>query len=392
MHARRADPGTISFVGLRKRFFGSRPAKVRQANLDARSVLDLVLVEAKAPTEFCVFRAGRNESTKGTFVFDELSQKLVMAEYERRGVPMMLDYEHMSQSKPPQIAPASAKSAVPEIRNGELWLTNIVWTDKAAQMIEAGEYRLFSPAFGYDLLDDTSMRVTKLINVALTNDPALHNIEPLMAASNSDEEDDDMDEELKKLTAKLAAMEEDYKRLTATNAELTAKLSAALASKTATEEEEAKATAALRSEILTITGKADHREAIGVLRSIALRASEAGAAVVELARIQTETREADFTATLSGAIEAGKIPPAQEGFWASKSRKDGKVTVEGLAMLKDFVATAPVLVKREPTRGKDGNVITASAAEKQVMTKFGITDPEQIKAFEAFRAAQAVQQ
>ena len=60
--------------------------------LDTRTAWDLPLVDSHAPDEFCVFKAGLNPSTKGTFLFDDKAQKLVMEAYASRGVPMMMDY------------------------------------------------------------------------------------------------------------------------------------------------------------------------------------------------------------------------------------------------------------------------------------------------------------
>jgi phage I-like protein len=363
------------------------PKGVRRANLDARVAFDLGLLDGKAPTEFCVFKKGLNPSTKGTFLFDDVSAELVMQKYAERGVPMMMDYEHQSRHEPPIEAPASAKQAVPQVRDGELWLTDILWTDRARQYLEAGEYRLFSPAFGYDELDDGTMRVTMLINVALTNDPALHNIEPLVAAASAKE--DDMDE----LAKALADLKASNERCTALQAQLTAldaKLSAALKAKKDDEpdEDDMRATTALRAEVRLITGKDDHREAIGVLRSIKLKADSGDQAVAQLNQIQTDTRESEFVATLSGAIEAGKIPPAQRAFWEASGKKDGKATVEGLAMLKNFVATAPVLAAGSPSRQQTGKGSLATAEEKLVMERFGIVGKE-VKSFEEFRADQA---
>lgn len=363
----------------------------RQTVLSALVSMPFELVDGKAPTEFCIFKAGDNPSEKGTFVFDVLSQELVMAKYAERGVPMLMDYEHQSMVDPPIEAPASAKSFVPEVRNGDLWATQIVWTDRGRAYLESGEYRLFSPAFGFDELDDGRMRVTKLINVALTNNPALHNIEPLMAAKDKD---DDMDEEMKQLKAQVAALQAQLSALTTENASLStanASLSAQLKGKPFGDEEETKATAALRDEVKTITGKTDLKEATGVLRSIALKAKGADEAVTTLKEIQANGRETEFVALLDAAWKEGKISPAQrKEFWEKQCRgEDKRATVEGLAMLKDFIKTAPVQVNIRETAGvaSRGGVMRTSD-EKAIMTRFGMTDAAEIKRFDEFRAIQ----
>jgi phage I-like protein len=363
-----------------------------RATLNDHLVLPLALDGAgKAPTEFCIFKAGDNTSEKGTYLFDDLAQELVLGKYAQRGVPMMMDYEHQSMVEPPIEAPASAREFVPEVRNGELWATKILWNDRARAYLEGGEYRLFSPAFSYEKLPDGRMRVTKLINVALTNNPALHNIEPLMAAKD----DDDMDE-MEKMKAQLKALQEKCDALATANTSLSsenASLSAQLKSKKDAEpdEGETKATAALRDEVVTITGKKDLKEATGVLRSIALKAKTSDQAVLRLAEIEAEGRDKEFTALLDDGFKEGKISKAQrDQFWEKKSRGEDKhVTVEGLAMLKDFLPTAPVQVSLRASAQKDGKSEPYSKDEKATMLRMGITDPKEIEQFEAFRAAQS---
>jgi hypothetical protein len=53
---------------------------------------------AVGPTtrEFRLFRAGVNETTKGTFLFDKRAAASVMAAYQRQGVDVMIDLEHLS--------------------------------------------------------------------------------------------------------------------------------------------------------------------------------------------------------------------------------------------------------------------------------------------------------
>ena len=56
-------------------------------------------------------------------------------------------------------------------------------TDRAAAMIEAGEYRYLSPVFRYD---SETGEVLELLHVALTNTPALDGMDPvrLLAAAS----------------------------------------------------------------------------------------------------------------------------------------------------------------------------------------------------------------
>lgn len=135
------------------------------------------------PKEFRLFRFGKNKTTKGTFLFDEKSAKLVMAEHAAHGIELMVDYAHASLAGGDARDPAKAGKAAGwfalEVRADGLWAVNVRWTASASAALVAKEWRYMSPAF--DL--DSDGRVVELINVALTNLPATDNLKPLMAAS-----------------------------------------------------------------------------------------------------------------------------------------------------------------------------------------------------------------
>ncbi len=175
--------GTEKNPAIKPSIDGSAIAKLNGWQ-QAETPTEFALIEGKAPTEFRIFKAGMNESVKGNFLFDEEAATAVMSAWAERKLDLMMDYEHMSLVKPPIIAPASAKKFVPEVRNGELWATQITWCNRAAEMLAEGEIRYFSPAFNFD---PETGRIAYLINVALTNNPALNDIRPLMAASASAE-------------------------------------------------------------------------------------------------------------------------------------------------------------------------------------------------------------
>jgi len=144
-----------------------------------------------APSEFRVFPAGSFTTTKGTFVFSPRSAQAVMSWYAERKLPLMGDYEHQTDAPsaglPPMVAPASATEMTPVVRMNaaggpELWVENVKWTERARAMLEAGEYRFFSPTF---LHDPETKEVLALLRVALTNDPAINDLEPLVAATSA---------------------------------------------------------------------------------------------------------------------------------------------------------------------------------------------------------------
>jgi phage I-like protein len=300
-----------------------------------------------APSEFRLFRYGVNATMKGDFVFDERSAESTMAMHTKQGVPYMGDYEHMSLVRPPIKAPASITEFVPEIRSDstgkpELWATNVRWTDDAKAEVEAGHYRLYSPAFmpsrDADGNPTPDNHIDYLINVSLTNLPATYGLQPLVAASAAptSEGDAPMEEELKALALKLAASEKDREefkalcqKMGATVLKLTGKSFDDWAKEESDEHEalneseeeralrkksqpELKALIALKATVVTVTGKTDLAEAAGALVSLGAAAKEFVALKAEQAKTAAEQAEKDFTALLDKGIAEFKIPPFEK--------------------------------------------------------------------------------
>jgi hypothetical protein len=133
-----------------------------------------------APTAFRILTAGKNDSDQGTFIFDDEAAAFVLDAFRGRGRDLVIDYEHQSVADPPIKAPAAGWMRL-TVRNGELWAVEVVWTSEARQEIEAGKYRYISPVFKFD--KDTR-QVGEVFNVGLTNNPSLHHLVPLVAASS----------------------------------------------------------------------------------------------------------------------------------------------------------------------------------------------------------------
>jgi hypothetical protein len=133
------------------------------------------------PTEVRLFRAGENPTEKGMFLFDSEAAAAVMANWRERNVDLSFDFAHAMVE--PGVSPQdqiAAGWASLELRGGDLWAVNIRWTPRAASQLSAGEWRYVSPAFS---VDEESRRILKVHNVGLTNIPATHGAQELIAAS-----------------------------------------------------------------------------------------------------------------------------------------------------------------------------------------------------------------
>lgn len=134
------------------------------------------------PTEFRLLKLGQNETTKGTFTLDSEGLAGIIADRTKRGVRIAVDYEHQTYMAAQNGQPAPAAGWIEiEARADGLWATNAKWTPRATKMFRDGEYRYFSPTFKAD----SKRRVTTLMVPAITNDPASHGIDELVAASDS---------------------------------------------------------------------------------------------------------------------------------------------------------------------------------------------------------------
>lgn len=115
----------------------------------------------------------------GTFEMNQTIFEQMIANYERGGIDLVVDYEH--QTLLGDIAPASGwirKDPLSlKAENGELF-AQIAWTDRAKEMIASGEYRYLSPVFAPNSISqaDGSNIGWTLHSVALTNKPFLEEL------------------------------------------------------------------------------------------------------------------------------------------------------------------------------------------------------------------------
>jgi phage I-like protein len=141
------------------------------------------------PTEFRLFACGANETSKGTFVFDDMAAQAVMAAYQREGVDLMVDLGHDSLNEAARIARSDATDAMGwfqlALRDGELWACDVRWTPEGERRLRAKTQRYISPAFDtVEAKNESGAEVVSyVLNVALVSMPATYGAQPLVAAS-----------------------------------------------------------------------------------------------------------------------------------------------------------------------------------------------------------------
>ena len=149
------------------------------AALGARS-LEIAVDGDKPPTEFRLFRAGENETTKGVFIFDAKAAEMVLAAASARGgVDYPIDLEHLSLDDQGNNFDPDARGWFRlAVRDGALWAVDVRWTPDGTRRLSERSQRYVSPAF----LTDDDGRVSEIVNVALVAMPATHGTPALVAA------------------------------------------------------------------------------------------------------------------------------------------------------------------------------------------------------------------
>lgn len=125
--------------------------------------------------------SGRPVNLSGWIMNGAIAAKIIASLAMRDDV--LIDYEHQSMraSESGNPAPAAGWFKRAEWREGDgLYAVDVRWTDRAAAMIRAREYRFISPVFQFN---SQTGEVLGIVSVGLVNFPALSGLTDLAAAS-----------------------------------------------------------------------------------------------------------------------------------------------------------------------------------------------------------------
>ena len=135
-----------------------------------------------ALSEIVVAPDGEVESTKGNFVVDSEAFEEIVKRFAEHGTDLPVDYEHQTlggdYASPDGKAPAAGWIKALTYQPGRGIVAKVEWTEKARAMIQSGEYGYMSPVV---LVRKSDRRAIGLHSVALTNKPAIANLERLVA-------------------------------------------------------------------------------------------------------------------------------------------------------------------------------------------------------------------
>ncbi|MDD5484072.1 MAG: phage protease [Kiritimatiellae bacterium] len=150
------------------------------------SAAPLAISEGEVPEEFLVFAYGKTKFSKegkeDFYVFSENDADTVIAEFARKGVDGLVDYEHQLLRSMSNGQPVPAGGWIKQLvkKPDGLWC-RVSWTPKARGYLENGEYKYTSPVFR---VSRTGKNITDLFNISLTGKPSTDNQPALVAADD----------------------------------------------------------------------------------------------------------------------------------------------------------------------------------------------------------------
>ncbi len=138
--------------------------------------------DARGPVETQVIPDGDVGSSQGNFIVDAESARLILAAFEETNLDLVFDYEHQTlggeYSSPDGTAPAAGWIKSLRYEAGRGIIASVEWNERAREMIRAGEYAYPSPVV---VVRKRDRKAIELHSVALTNAPAIRDIERLAA-------------------------------------------------------------------------------------------------------------------------------------------------------------------------------------------------------------------
>lgn len=176
--------------------------KAENQNLEFATLLKLVALPAEPPPRIMLMPWGKVETTKGTFLVDEESVRMVVEAFTAHGVDVPIDLEHATEGgehTPPDGA-APAMGWIKRLggdRHVGL-MADVEWTPRGAGYVQSREYRYLSPAIHARKSDK---RVAVLTSAALTNKPAIIGARPIVNKDEPTGSEENIMDDLKKVLA-----------------------------------------------------------------------------------------------------------------------------------------------------------------------------------------------
>lgn len=321
-----------------------------------------------APETISVLPIGHVVSSKGEFDVDEESYREMKAQIAKRGVDLVVDYEH--QTLKGCEAPAAGWVKELKLEDGQIKAV-VEWTERGAEYLKNREYRYLSPVVSVRKSDNKAMGLHSL---ALTNTPAIEGMTPIVNSENFEGGNNNMD--LIKKLAELLGLGED-----ATEEQVMEALKACIAENKSLKEgqksdDEAVVANKAVCELLGLEAGAPAADVSA--RIMELKSGNIGGVnvVEELKALKQQNAERDADAAVTLALKAGKITPAQKEWARSYALSDPK----GFG---SFVEKAPQIVPMGEVELEDTKALKSDTLDEATMLackQLGV-DPEDVKKY-----------
>jgi phage I-like protein len=272
------------------------------------------------PSEVQLIPYGRHSTSKGDFVLDRNSVDAIIKDFQSRQNDMVLDYEHQTLTGSEAPAAGWIKRLINRGSDG-IWAV-VQWTPRAIEYLRNREYRYISPVF---LKRASDGRVMRLINAALTNQPAIDGMVPVVNKQLNAEEKR-KEERMEKLF-ELLGLKTDATEEQVMESVISMKEGKALIEKK-------------HSEVLKALGLkegASVSEATGTIEAFKQGHEGAGELGKRVLELEEKLRDKEASELVSAAMKSGKVTPAQKEWATAYAGRDP----EGF---RAFVAKAPVVV------------------------------------------------
>ncbi|HHQ4467752.1 TPA: phage protease [Aeromonas veronii] len=303
------------------------------------------------------------------------------------GQDILIDYDHQTLhiEKTGKEAPAAGWFNGDEIewREGQGLFIKPRWTDRAATMVAAKEYRFLSAVFPYD----AQGRPLELRMAAITNDPGVVGMQALAALSALPPKTNQsgqlatvtkeipMNEAMLALLAKLGIQVEEGSELTVEQGQ--AALSAldtlqSAAGKTASAEA---ALAALKAQPVQQGGQVDLAQFVPVATYNAL--------VAQVASLSAKVETTDAATLIKEARTQGKVVAAEEEYLTAYAAQKGVAALKALLDPRPAIAALSASQTTQVTLPEKKGDAALSADDKYAADQLGISYEEFAKAKQA---------
>ncbi len=303
------------------------------------------------------------------------------------GQDILIDYDHQTLhiEKTGKEAPAAGWFNGDEIewREGQGLFIKPRWTDRAAAMVAAKEYRFLSAVFPYD----AQGRPLELRMAAITNDPGVVGMQALAALSALPPKTNQsgqlatvtkeipMNEAMLALLAKLGIQVEEGSELTVEQGQ--AALSAldtlqSAAGKTASAEA---ALAALKAQPVQQGGQVDLAQFVPVATYNAL--------VAQVASLSAKVETTDAATLIKEARTQGKVVAAEEEYLTAYAAQKGVAALKALLEPRPAIAALSASQTTQVTLPEKKGDAVLSADDKYAADQLGISHEEFAKAKQA---------